>query len=88
MIDYDTMRERIAGDTYSLDRNSLGFDTCYIFWNQDMSEWIIIHQLPTGYRTAGDWDNLERHLDAVPDQEIAAWYNEHIADEYELETAE
>jgi hypothetical protein len=83
MTNIDTMRERIAENTYDLDRNSLGFDTCYIFWNQDMTEWIIIHQLPTGHRTAGDWDNLERHLGAVPDQEIEAWYNEHIADEYE-----
>jgi len=84
MIDFDTMRDCIAGDTYSLDRNSLGFDTCGIFWNEDMSEWIIIHQHEDGTRTAGDWDNLERHLRYVPDQEIEAWYNEHIAEQEEV----
>ena len=83
MIDFDTMRECIAGNTYSLDRNSLGFDTCSIFWNEDMEEWIIIHNRPNGTRTAGDWNSLERHLDAVPDQEIADYYQEHIADELE-----
>jgi hypothetical protein len=88
MIDFDTMRERIAGNTYSLDRNSLGFDTCYIFWGVDMEEWIIIHNHEDGTRTAGYWDNLERHLRAVPDEEIADWYEEYVADEYELETAE
>ena len=88
MTDFDTMRERIAGDTYSLDRNSLGFDTCSICWNQDMEEWIIIHQSQGGTRTAGDWSSLERHLRAVPDQEIEAWYQENIADEYEEEVAE
>ena len=86
MIDFDTMRECIAGDTYSLDRNSLGFDTCSIFWNTDMEEWIIIHNQPNGTRIAGDWNSLERHLDAVPDQEIADYYQEHIADQHQEDT--
>jgi hypothetical protein len=87
MIDHNTMRERVAGHTYSLDRNSLGFDTCSIFWNEDMSEWIIIHQSQGGARTAGDWNSLERHLQAVPDQEIEDWYQEYVADEYQEEEA-
>jgi hypothetical protein len=86
MIDFDTMRERIA--EHSPDRNSLGFDTCHIFWNVDMEEWIIIHNHQDGTRTAGYWGSVERHLRAVPDQEIEDWYNEYIADKYEEEAAE
>lgn len=88
MTDLEILRQRIAENVYSLDRNSLGFDTCGIFWNQDMEEWIIIHTDAQGNRTAGYWDNLERHLQDVPDNEILDWCEEYLEDEHEEEAAE
>jgi hypothetical protein len=82
-VDFDMMRKRIAQNVYDNDRNSLGFDTCSIFWNADMEEWLMVYNNEAGVRCASFWDSVEDHLACVADEEIQNWYDEYLADDYD-----